>query len=54
MWVGKAVAQAMSLSPESDREVVKELLKRLYKLGALKTQPGKSSRREPTMFVVAT
>jgi len=52
MWVGKAVAEVMGLNHEDDRELVKGLLKRLFKTGVLKTQEGRNAKRELTIFVV--
>ena len=50
--VGKAVAEVMGLNHHDDRELVKGLLKRLFKTGVLKTQEGRNAKRELTIFVV--
>jgi hypothetical protein len=53
MWVGKAVAKVLELDPEDDRETVKQVIKRMLKSGALKTELGPDEDRRERMFIVA-
>ena len=52
MWVGKALAPVLGLSPVDDVVVVKRVIERLINSGVLKRVPGKTSGRHPTMLVV--
>jgi hypothetical protein len=52
MWVGKAVAPVLGLSPVDDVVVVKRVIERLINSGVLKRVPGKTGSRHPTMLVV--
>jgi len=53
MWVGKAVAQALGLSHEADREQVKGVLARLLQTRVLKMVTAPDERRKPKPFIVA-
>jgi hypothetical protein len=52
MWVGKAVAQVLGLSPVDDASVLKRLVEKLIANGALKRKPGKTRERKDAVFVV--
>jgi AAA domain-containing protein len=52
MWVGKAIAQVLSLDPEDDAALIKTTLKRLIEMGALKREPGRDKNREARVFIV--
>jgi hypothetical protein len=56
VWVGKAIAPILGLDhDETGVQMLKKTIKELITMKALKTSPGRDSkRREPTMFVVAT
>jgi len=52
MWVGHAVAIALNLDVGEDKERIKGILKKLYKDGVLKDEPGEDERRRTRIFVV--
>ena len=52
MWAGKGIAQVLHRDPDSDREMIKELLKKLFKEGHIMTAPGHTSDRKPAIFIV--
>jgi AAA domain-containing protein len=51
MWVGKAIATAMNLDVDTNKEKIKGILKTLLKSGMLKTRPGITKTRNSVIFV---
>jgi AAA domain-containing protein len=51
MWVGKAVATALNLSADDNKEKIKGILKTMLKSGMLKTRPGKASNGHDAIFI---
>ncbi|MHC2318381.1 hypothetical protein ACVIHC_005427 [Bradyrhizobium diazoefficiens] len=51
MWVGKAVANALNLSAEDNKEKIKGILKTMLKTGMLKTRAGKAKNRHDAIFI---
>ncbi len=51
MWVGKAVATALNLSAEDNKEKIRGILKTLLKNGTLKTRAGVARNRHPAIFI---
>jgi hypothetical protein len=52
MWAGKAIAQALNRDPSEDRELIKGLLKTMFREGHIKTVPGHTSDHKPCLFIV--
>src|ERR1700687_1847973 len=51
MWVGKAIATALNLSAEENKEKIKGILKTLLKDHVLRTKPGRTSTHNSVIFV---
>ena len=52
MWAGKGIAQVLNYDPDSDKQMIKDLLKKLFKEGHITTVTGETSDRKPAIFVV--
>lgn len=51
MWVGKAVANALNLSADDNKEKIKGILKTLLRNKTLKTRAGKANNRHDAIFI---